>query len=141
MKLPPAQQRAFEKLTPKWQSARKIGERLVLLNRLVAKGVAERLRNPTSHNIETIRTAYRLDTGKDGLCENDVSAILASSFPEREWTVRKGVLTFTLIARSGIVSYVLNVACEELHTVDDIAQAGRRAVAGLEDALRRYRKE
>ncbi len=141
MTLTPAQKRAFDKLAPRWQSAQKIGERLVLLDRLVGKGVAERHYNPDSRFATIKSTSYRLNMQPPGLCENDVMPVLATSFPECEWKVRKSVLVFTLIARSGIVSYVLTVACDDLRTLDDIEQAGRESVAGLEDALRRYREE
>ena len=137
MTLPEAQQIAYDKLTTGWQSAKKLGERLFVLNRLVAKGMAERYRNPDSHFSQDKRTAFRLPNEDMVLCENDITHILEARFPEREWLVRHDVLAFTIVARSGIVSFVLNVPCDELVTVGDIEQAGQEVVAGLEDALRR----
>ena len=138
MKLPEVQQIAYDKLTKFWQSAKRLGEPLYILNRLVAKGVAERYINPDSRFGIAKRTAYRLPDVDLALCENDLSAALESSFPGYDWRVRHDVLVFTIVARRGIVSFVLNVPCDEMLTVGDIEQAGQKVVAGLEDALRRY---
>ncbi len=133
-----AQKRAYRKLTVNWQSARTLHERLSTLNVLVDMGLAERDYNVDSHFADVVRNKYRLPQQVYQFCANDIMDVLADSFPEWTWTVRQGSLIFTIMAKSGIVSYPLNVPCAELRTDADIKQAGREAVAGLKEALWRH---
>lgn len=140
MNLTKVQKRAYEKLTNNWQSARTLNERMPTLDALVDMGLVERNYNPDSHFVINVATKYRLTQQPVVLCANDITDILVRSFPKWTWTVRHGSLTFTIVVKSGIVSYILAVACADLQSKSDVKQAGREAIVGLKDALRHHKE-
>lgn len=129
------------KLSDKWHTAEYIGEQVSTLDALVRMGKAERRERigPTAF-YSKVHFDYRLLKDWEGYTEAQIIDILDATFPENEWDVRQGTLTFRIIAKSGIVLYVVDMLRSEMLNDTDIKEAGSEAVAGLADAVRRHLK-